>query len=89
MALHQLLSCFCISYQILAERVEFATVLISLISSMVNVTLVNFGKRYADYLMVIFDQWPKLCIGLDVEAYIQILKGIYLLRMYLKKYVFQ
>ena len=27
--------------------------------------------------MGLFYQWPKLCIGLDVEADIQVLKGIY------------
>ena len=27
--------------------------------------MVNFGKRYKDNLMVIFDQCPKLHIGLD------------------------
>ena len=32
---------------------------------MVNGTLLNFGKRYEDDLMVIFDQWPKLHLGLD------------------------
>ena len=28
----------------------------------------SFGKRYGNDLRVIFYQWPKLCIGLDVEA---------------------
>ena len=37
------------------------------ISTMVNGTLLNFGKRYENDLRVIFDQWSKLCIGLDVE----------------------
>ena len=32
---------------------------------MVNGTLLNFGKRYEDTLRVIFDQWPKLHLGLD------------------------
>jgi hypothetical protein len=32
---------------------------------MVNGTLLNFGKRYEDKLRVIFDQWPKLHLGLD------------------------
>ena len=32
---------------------------------MVNGTLLNFGKRYEDDLRVIFDQWPKLHLGLD------------------------
>ena len=34
---------------------------------MVNGTLLNFSKRYKDNLWVIFDQWPKLHLGLDVE----------------------
>ena len=33
---------------------------------MVNGTLLNFGKRYEDDLRVIFDQWQKLHLGLDV-----------------------
>ena len=36
----------------------------------------SFGKRYGNDLRVIFYQWPKLCIGLDVEADIQMLKDI-------------
>jgi hypothetical protein len=32
---------------------------------MVNGTLLNFGKRNEDKLRVIFDQWPKLHLGLD------------------------
>ena len=36
------------------------------ISTMVNGTLLNFGKRYEDNLRVIFDQWSKLHLGLDV-----------------------
>ena len=35
------------------------------ISTMVNGTLLNFGKIYEDDLKVIFDQWPKLHLGLD------------------------
>ena len=35
------------------------------ISTMVNDTLLNFGKRYNDNLRVIFDQWLKLHLGLD------------------------
>ena len=35
------------------------------ISTMVNGTLLNFGKRYEDKLRVIFDQRPKLHLGLD------------------------
>ena len=37
----------------------------------------SFGKRYEIDLRVIFYQWPKLGLGLDVEAEIQILKVIY------------
>ena len=44
---------------------------------MVNGTLPNIGKRYEDNLRVIFDQWPKLNLGFDVEPEIQILKIIY------------
>ena len=40
-------------------------VLILLISTMVNCTLLNFGKRYKDDLRVIFDQRQKLHLGLD------------------------
>ena len=35
------------------------------ISTLVNGTMLNFGKRYKDNLWVIFDQWPKLHLGLD------------------------
>ena len=45
------------------SRVPFTIVLISGISTMVNGTLLNFGKRYEDDLRVIFDQWQKF--GLD------------------------
>ena len=44
---------------------------------MVNGTLLNFGKRYEDDLPVIFDQWPKLHLGLDALSNQKILKGIY------------
>ena len=44
---------------------------------MVNGTLLNFGKRYNDNLNVIFDQWPKLHLGLDMRPEIPILKGLY------------
>ena len=46
-------------------RVPFTIVLISGISTMVNGTLLNFGKRYKDDLRVILEQWPKLHLGLD------------------------
>ena len=32
---------------------------------MVNGSLLNFGKGYENNLRVIFDQWPKLHLGLD------------------------
>ena len=45
---------------------------------MLNGTLLNFGKhRYEDNLWVIFDQWPKLHLGLDALSNQKILKGIY------------
>ena len=44
---------------------------------MVNGTLLNFGKRYHDNLRVIFDQWLKLHLGLDVLSNQKILEGIY------------
>ena len=49
---------------------------IPLTSTIVNGTLLNFGKRYKDNLMVIFDQWPKLHVGLDTLSNQKILKGI-------------
>jgi hypothetical protein len=39
--------------------------------------LLNFGKRYEDNLRVIFDQWPKLHLGLDALSNQKILNGIY------------
>ena len=55
----------------------FTIVLISLISTMVNGTLLNFVKRYKDDLRVIFDQWPKLHLGLDALSNQKILNGVY------------
>ena len=46
------------------------------ISTMVNGTLLNFGKGYEGNFMVIFDQWPKLHLGLDVLSNQKILNGI-------------
>ena len=43
---------------------------------MVNGTLLNFGKGYEGNFMVIFDQWPKLHLGLDVLSNQKILNGI-------------
>ena len=45
------------------SRMPFTIVLNLLISTMVNGTLLNFGKRYKDDLRVIFDQWPKFHLG--------------------------
>ena len=52
-------------------------VLMSEISTMVNGTLLNFGKRYEDNLRVIFDQWPKLHLCLDALSNQKTLNGIY------------
>jgi hypothetical protein len=43
---------------------------------MVNGTQLNFGKRCKDDLRVIFDQWQKLHLSLDVLSNQKILKGI-------------
>ena len=59
------------------SRVPFTIVLISGISTMVNGTLLKFSKRYNGDLRVIFDQWPKLHLGLDTLSNHKILKGIY------------
>ena len=58
------------------SRVPFTIVLVSGISTMVNGTQLNFGKRYEDDLRVIFDQWSKLHIGLDALCNQKILKGV-------------
>ena len=58
------------------STVSFAIVLISGISTMVNGTLLNFGKRYEDDLRAICDQWQKLHFGLDALSNQKILKGI-------------
>ena len=46
------------------SRVPLTIVLVSGVSTVVNGTVLNFGKRYKDNLRVIFDQWPKLHLGL-------------------------
>ena len=46
------------------------------ISTMINGTFLNFGKRYKDDLRVIFDPWPKLHLGLDALSNQKILKGV-------------
>ena len=43
---------------------------------MANGSLLNFDKRYEDDLRVIFDQRPKLHLGLDALSNQKILKGI-------------
>ena len=48
-----------------------------LISTIINGTLLNFDKRYEDDLRVIFDQWPKLHLGLDALSNQKILNGVY------------
>ena len=59
------------------SRVPFIIVLIPLlVHTMVNGTLLNFGKRYEDNFRVIFDQWPKLHLGLDALSNLKILKGV-------------
>ena len=58
------------------SRVPFIILIISLISTMVNGTLLNFGKIYEDDLRLIFDQWPKLRLGLDALSNQKILNGV-------------
>ena len=57
-------------------RAPFTIVLIPLISTMVNGTLLNFGKGYQDDFRVISDQWPKLLLGLDALNNQKILNGV-------------
>ena len=54
----------------------FAIVLILLIITMVNGTVLNSAKRYKDDLRAIFDQWPNMYLGFDSEPEIWILKAI-------------
>jgi hypothetical protein len=58
------------------SRMSFTIVLIPLISTMVNGTLLNFGKIYKDNLRDIFDKWPKLHLGLDALSNQKILNGV-------------
>ena len=58
------------------SRMPFTIVLIPLFSTIIKDTLLNFGKRYEDNLRVIFDQWPKLHLGLDALSNQKILKGV-------------
>ena len=43
---------------------------------MVDDTLLNFGKLYKDDLRVIFVQWPKLHLGLDVLSNQKVTNGV-------------
>ena len=55
-------------------------------------SLLNFGKRYKADILVIFDRWQKLQLGLDAQSNQKILKGIYSLRFSKKMieiYVYQ
>ena len=56
---------------------KFSIVPFTRISTMVNGTLLKFGKRYEVDLRVIFDQWQKSHLGLDALSNQIILKGIY------------
>ena len=59
------------------SMVSFTIVLIrESVHTMVNGTVLNFGKRYEDDLRVIFDQWPKVHLGLDALSNQKIIKGI-------------
>ena len=58
------------------STVPFTIALISSVSTKVNGTVLNFGKRYKDNLRVTFDQWPKLYLGLDALSNQKILKGV-------------
>ena len=58
------------------SRMSFTIVLILLFSTMVNIPLLNFGKIYKDDFRVIFDQWPKLHLGLDALSNQKILNGV-------------
>ena len=58
------------------SRVPLTIVLIRLISIIANGTLLNFGKRYEDNLRAIFDQWPKLHLGLNALCNQKILNSI-------------
>ena len=58
------------------SRVPFTISTNSIVSTMVNGTLLNFGKIHEDDLRVIFDQWPNLNLGLDALSNQKTLKGI-------------
>ena len=51
-------------------------VLILLISTMVNGTVLNSGKKYKDDSRAVFDQLPNFYLGFDAEPEISILKVI-------------
>ena len=69
------------------SRVPLTILLICEISTMVNGTLLNFGKKYEDDLRVIFDQWPKLHLVLDALSNQKILKVVYY-AIIIKFYIF-
>ena len=61
------------------SRVPLTIVLIRLsvvVLHIVNGTMLNFGKRYEDNLMVTFNQGPKLHLCLDALSNQKILNGI-------------
>ena len=60
------------------SRVPLTIVLIRKISTYYDKwhSDINFGKRYEDNFRVIFDQWPKLHLGLDALSNQKILNGI-------------
>ena len=43
---------------------------------MLKTSILSFVKKYENDLRVIFDQWPKLSLGLDVRPEVLILKVI-------------
>ena len=49
---------------VLVSGINTMVILVSGINTMVNGTLLNIGKIQRQ-LRVIFDQWPKLHLGLD------------------------
>ena len=64
------------------SRVPLTIVLIREISTVVNGTQLNFGKRYKDNLRVIFDQWLKLHLGLDALSNQKILVRTFCMKSY-------
>ena len=58
------------------ENLIFCFLYLLTFSTMVNGTVLNFGKRYEDDLWVSFDQWSELHLGLDALSNQKFLKGI-------------